>query len=39
MLQWGRANDGAEISSLLRENAKSNRLQWGRAKDGAEITD
>ena len=37
VLQWGRANDGAEIPSLNPSVMPSYTLQWGRANDGAEI--
>jgi len=36
-LQWGRANDGAEILPCVYRTKKGDKLQWGRANDGAEI--
>ncbi len=36
MLQWSRANDGAETGPVNGENRLLSRLQWSRANDGAE---
>ena len=37
-LQWGRANDGAEILPCVYRTKKGDKLQWGRANDGAEMS-
>jgi|GEM_PF-6620725 len=38
MLQWSRANDGAETFDYAFEDVAFNKLQWSRANDGAETT-
>ncbi len=37
MLQWSRADEGAEISARRALATTSTRLQWSRADEGAEI--
>ena len=37
VLQWGRADEGAEISEPCNRIAPQTPLQWGRADEGAEI--
>jgi len=37
VLQWGRTNDRAEISTWKQRRAASKALQWGRTNDRAEM--
>ena len=36
-LQWGRADEGAEIINESLQRLRNVSLQWGRADEGAEI--